>query len=158
MKKYFLMLALLCGGFAYNTSSAQVSVDINIGLQPIWGPVGYDHVDYYYFPDIDVYYNVPQHQFVYLEGGNWVFAAALPPRFGNFDLYHSYKVVLNEPKPYLHADVYRRKYETYKGHHDQQVIRDSHDQKYYVIKEHPDHAKYKPEEHHEEHHEEHERH
>ena len=151
----FLMLALLVSGFMYNDARAQVSVGINIGLQPVWGPVGYDRADYYYFPDIDAYYDVPEHRYVYLEGGNWVFGAQLPPRYGNFDVYHSYKVVVNEPKPYMHADVYREKYAVYKGHHDQQVIRDSHDPKYYVIKEHPDHGKYKGEERHEEHKEEH---
>jgi hypothetical protein len=149
MKKHFLLLALLLCGFLYNTTSAQ-GLQVNISLQPVWGPVGFDHADYYYFPDIEAYYDVPQHQFVYREGGNWVFAAALPPRFGHFDLYHAYKVVINEPKPYLHHDIYLKKYAAYKGRHDQPVIRDSHDQKYYVIKDHPDHNKYKGEEHHDE--------
>jgi hypothetical protein len=44
---------------------AQVRVNINIGSQPVWGPVGYDHVDYYYLPDIETYYYVPTRQFVY---------------------------------------------------------------------------------------------
>lgn len=45
--------------FGINNAKAQVSLNINIGSQPVWGPTGYDHVDYYYFPDIDAYYYVP---------------------------------------------------------------------------------------------------
>ena len=63
--------------FLFSAASAQ-TFSINIGTQPIWGPVGYDHVEYYYLPDIDAYYYVPQHQFVYLEGRQWRRSANLP--------------------------------------------------------------------------------
>ena len=33
----------------------------------IWGPGGYDHVDYYYMPDIDAFYKVPTRQFYYFD-------------------------------------------------------------------------------------------
>ena len=35
--------------------------------------------------------------------------------------------------------MYREKYSSYKGRHDQEVIRDSHDSKYFVNKNHPQH-------------------
>lgn len=63
------------------TSKAQVSVNVNIGLQPDWGSVGYDRVDYYYLPDIETYYYVPKKQYIYLDGGRWVFRSALPGRW-----------------------------------------------------------------------------
>jgi hypothetical protein len=53
------------GSMICTPASAQVRVNINIGSQPVWGPVGYDHVDYYYLPDIETYYYVPTRQFVY---------------------------------------------------------------------------------------------
>src|SRR5437868_15466532 len=112
MKKITLMVVTLLGLIAFTKSSqAQVSigVNINIGSQPVWGPVGYDHVDYYYLPDIDAYYYVPKQQYIYLDRGRWIFASALPMRFKNYDIYRSYKVVVNEPRPYLHPDVYRTK-------------------------------------------------
>ena len=43
MKKAFFIASLLLSGFLYETASAQITV--NIGSQPVWGPVGYDHVD-----------------------------------------------------------------------------------------------------------------
>ncbi len=110
----------------------KLSLGLNIGTQPAWGPEGYDHAEYYYMPDIDAYYNVPQRQFIYMEGNRWITAGSLPPRYHNYNLYSGYKVVVNEPKPYLHADVYRNKYARYKGGRGpkQVVIRDSHDQRY----------------------------
>ena len=103
------------------TSKAQVSV--NIGLQPDWGPVGYDRVDYYYLPDIETYYYVPKKQYIYLDGGRWVFRSALPGRWGGYNLYNGYKVVINEPRPYLHFDNHKVKYAKYKGNHSQVYLK-----------------------------------
>ena len=140
MKKILLITGLVISGFLYeNTVSAQVrvNVNVNIGSQPVWGPVGYDYAEYYYLPDADAYYYVPEHQYIYLDGGRWVFAPALPARY-HYDPYRSYKVVINEPRPYLHPDVYRVKYGKYKGKYGQQrIIRDSRDERYYVVKDHP---------------------
>jgi hypothetical protein len=129
MKKYLLILALITGSMGFK-ATAQIHVNINIGAQPVWGPVGYDRADYYYMPDIDAYYDVPQRQFIYLEGPNWVFARTLPYRYRNYDLYHGYKVVVNEPRPYLHHDVYRERYSRFRGNRGQQIIRDSRDERY----------------------------
>lgn len=118
-------------------SQVNVGMNINIGRQPAWGPVGYDYVEYYYMPDIDAYYYVPRRQFVYLSGGNWVFASALPPRYSGFDLYSGYKVVINEPKAYLHYKEHKVKYAPYRGNHTQVMIKNSNEPKYYVVKGHP---------------------
>jgi hypothetical protein len=129
MKK-IMVLSLLMGSMvcAKNTvGQVRVSVNVNIGSQPQWGPVGYDHVDYYYMPDIDVFYYVPRQQFVYLDGGRWVFAASLPDRCRSYDIYRGYKVVVNEPEPYRHCDEYRERYGRYRDCYGQQVvIRDHH--------------------------------
>src|ERR1700749_2989508 len=107
MKKLVFTAVLLISCLSFKLADAQVhlSVGVNIGSQPEWGPVGYDHADYYYMPDIDVYYDVVAHQYVYFTNNTWVHAAALPPRYANYDLYHGYKVVLNERNPWAHADV-----------------------------------------------------
>lgn len=144
MKKMLIITCLAIAGSLYgNTGHAQVkvNVNVNIGSQPLWGPVGYDYAEYYYLPDVDAYYYVPERRFIYLHGGRWVFAPALPAGY-HYDLNRGYKVVVNEPKPYLHPDVYRNKYGKYKGYYGkQQIIRYSNDEKYYVVKGHP--GKYK---------------
>lgn len=132
---------LLAGKMA----TAQVNVSINIDKQPVWGPVGYDHVDYYYMPEVDAYYCVPKQQYVYLQGNKWVFSKSLPARYRNVDLYKTYKVVVNGDKPYLHHDEHRKQYASFKGRHDQVVIRDSHDKKYFVNKNHPQHSEWEKE-------------
>jgi hypothetical protein len=143
MKRFVIIMSLAVSAFSItSTAHAQVSVNVNIGTQPVWGPTGYDHVDYYYMPDIGAYYYVPKQQYVYREGNNWVFRKTLPPQYKNFDVYKSYKVVINEKKPWLRDDEYRKKYESFKNRHDQEIIRDSHDSRYFVNKHHPEHDKW----------------
>ena len=131
MKKLFFA-ALFVSALAFKPAQAQISISLglNIGSQPDWGPVGYDHAEYYYMPDIDMYYDVPNRQYIYLNGRTWTRTTVLPARYANYDLYHGYKVVVNEPKPYLRASVYRAKYARYKNVRTQTIIRDSRDVKY----------------------------
>lgn len=143
MKKLILLIVLFTGGLLSLPASAQVSIRANISLQPIWGPVGYDHVDYYFLPDIDVYYYVPTHMFFYMERGRWVERHELPLRYRNYDLYRAHKIVINEPRPYMRNNEYKRKYANQRGYSRQMSIRDSHDSKYFEIKDHPEHSKWK---------------
>jgi hypothetical protein len=144
MKKITLITALLLSGFVFQTASAQVRVNfrVNIASQPVWGPTGYDHVEYYYMPDIDAYYYVPTRQYIYLQRGRWIFSTSLPARFG-YDINTGYKVVVNARRPYLHRENYRTKYASYKGRHDQEIIRNSHDSRYFENKDHPEHNNWK---------------
>lgn len=121
---------------------AQIDFNVNIGSQPVWGPVGYDHVEYYYVPDLDVYYNVPQNRYYYYEKDRWIYGTALPSRYSKFNLYNHYKVVVNEPAPWQKHKYYKEKYFSFRGRHDQMQIRDSRDYKYFVIKNHPEHSKW----------------
>jgi hypothetical protein len=118
--------------FLFKSADAQVSVGVglNIGNQPDWGPVGYDHARYYYMPDIDVYYDVDAHQYIYLQNNVWVHLGYLPARYRNYDLYHGYKAVVNDRDPWLRHDEYRHRYVSYRGRRDQQIIRNSHDDRY----------------------------
>ena len=132
----FLATALLT--FTCYFASAQLNVNINIGSQPLWGPVGYDRVDYYYLPDVDAYYYVPQKQFIYLSNGKWTFSVGLPASYKNYDLYSGYKVVINTPEPYHHHKTHKIKYAKYKSHKNKQtIIIHSNEPKYYVVEGHP---------------------
>jgi hypothetical protein len=138
MKKIVFCLMVIIGFAISKPVSAQVSVNINIGAQPAWGPVGYDYVEYYYLPDIEAYYYVPRRQYVYLSNGRWLFSTYLPTRYRTYNLYHGYKVVINEPRPYLRFTNHKVVYAKYKGNNGRQmVIKNSNDPKYYVVKGHP---------------------
>ncbi|GGD20592.1 hypothetical protein [Flavobacterium orientale] len=80
---------------------------------PMWGPVGYDQVRYYYFPDMMVYYDVHSSMFIYPRGNRWVSAYYLPNHYGHFDLYNSYKVGLMDyygPSPYNNFNMHMQQY------------------------------------------------
>lgn len=124
------------------TTSAQISFRVNIASQPIWGPVGYDHVDYYYLPEIEAYYNVPTRRYTYMENGRWVTRAYLPQRNRGFDLYNARKVVINERNPYLRHRDYKVRYATSNERIRPQSIRDSRDGKYFENVNHPQHSKW----------------
>jgi hypothetical protein len=125
MKKILLLSSLLIGSFfIIKPANAQIHLNVNIGVQPEWGPAGYDYAEYYYLPDIEAYYSVPQRQFIYCDRGNWIYSSSLPSRYGNYDLYSGYKVVMNERNPWLHFNDHRGLYSSFRYRHDQGIIRD----------------------------------
>ena len=135
MKKYLLLCVLLIGTLSScDTLEAQsigVSVNINIGRQPAWGPVGYDYVDYYYFPDINCYFNVNLNLFYFLDRGRWIGARYLPFAYSSYDLYGMYKVVLvGVTDPWRNNRIHIRDFGRYKGFRTQPIIRDSRDIRY----------------------------
>jgi len=132
MKKLIFTAVILFGCLSFKAADAQVTISagFNIGDQPEWGPVGYDHAQYYYMPEIGAYYDVPAHQYVYYENNVWVHRRMLPPRYRNWDRYHGYKAVINERNPWERNEQFRARYANYSNRHDQQIIRESRDARY----------------------------
>jgi len=84
---------------------------------PAWAPY-YDNVNsvrYYYFPDIECYYDVWNREFVYLEDGSWMFGSALPPSYSWFDLNNAFVVLLDYDvfEPWMHFHYYVSHYPRY---------------------------------------------
>jgi len=115
MKKLLLSAMFITAFLFYNETKAQVrfNVNLNIGSRPNWGLPGDYAGDYYYLPEIDCYYDIPNRLFVYFDGRNWAFAAQLPYAYRDYDLYRGFKVSINAPRPYLHCNVYRERYRSY---------------------------------------------
>lgn len=117
MKTLKLIIAGIILLTSANTVQAQVSVNVNIGTPPAWGPAGYSAVDYYYLPDVEAYYDLRATQFIYFGGGKWIRSRNLPQRYRNYNLYNGYKVVLNDyhgSRPYSNFKTHKSKY--YKGY------------------------------------------
>ncbi|GAB6007586.1 hypothetical protein [Dysgonomonas reticulitermitis] len=133
MKKFIVAFALLIGIASFNNpvEAQNISININIGRQPAWGPVGYDYVNYYYLPDIDCYYDVNMSLFYYFDRGHWISARYLPYAYRHYDLYGMYKVVLNMNDPWRYHHSHYRDYARYRGYRNQVVIRDSRDNRYH---------------------------
>ena len=104
---------------------AQLSVRVNIGTPPTWGPAGYNSVRYYYLPDIESYYDVQNSMFIYYSGRSWIHSRNLPARYRNYDLYGGYKVVMNDyrgNRPYDNFRQYKVKYaKGYRGHEQRNI-------------------------------------
>lgn len=117
MKKLKLLALLGVILFASGTIEAQVSLSVNIGTAPSWGPSGYSDVDYYYLPDVEAYYDIRATQFIYLYDGRWIRSRYLPRQYRNYDLNNGYKVVLNDyhgSRPYTNFRSNRTRY--YRGY------------------------------------------
>lgn len=119
-------LKFLIAGFVLFMASslvAQVSVNVNIGGRPDWGPVGYSEANYYYLPDVEAYYDVRQSNFIYANNGTWIAARTLPARYRSYDLYRGPKVILTDyrgTRPYTHFKTHRVKY--HHGYRSQTVV------------------------------------
>jgi len=104
--------------FIASVSQAQISVNLNIGSPPQWGPAGYTEVRYYYLPDVEAYYDVHSSLFIYYHQGLWVRRTHLPSRYKSYDLYSGYKVIMTghyDNAPYTHFKEHKKMYA--KGYH-----------------------------------------
>ena len=90
--KLFILGAFL---LVFSFSKAQVSVNVNIGKPPVWGPTVTTE-EYYYLPDIESYYDINQSQFIYLNNGVWIRSRSLPRRYRSYNLNTGHVVVLND--------------------------------------------------------------
>lgn len=123
MKKFFNVslgiVIMIFFAFAVKPTFAQINISFNVNSQPQWGPSNYDYVEYYYLPEADVYYNVPTREYVYFNHGEWISVSRLPAYY-HIDLYRTYKVVINEKRPYMHHNMYKEKYGKYKHSYNKQ--------------------------------------
>lgn len=92
MKTLKLLVIGILLFFAGSSAQAQISVRLNLGVAPDWGPSGYSDVRYYYLPDVEAYYDIPSSMFIYYNGVTWIRRSSLPYKYRNYDLYNGYKV------------------------------------------------------------------
>lgn len=144
MKKVMMILAIAFSLIGTTTTTqAQAKLQVNIGNQPGWGPTGYDHVDFYYLPELNCYYDVMRGQFIIPTNNGWIYSNYVPSRYRGIDLFRTYKVVVNNPRPYQYNASHIRQYARYKNDHTQVVIRNSREYKYYQSAGHPNHNQWK---------------
>lgn len=97
---------------------------------PGWAPAYESGMRYYYFPDIEVYYDIVDRDFVYLYEGRWHFSRTLPSIYAGFDLYNGFVISLNFNvyQPWRHHHYYishypRYYYRSYYRNYDPQRMR-----------------------------------
>ena len=128
MKVFKLVLLTLILSFP-TIAKAQVSVNVNIGTPPAWGPVGYAESRYYYLPDIHSYYDVSTEMFICMGSRGWFHTRVLPSMYADFDLYNGCKVVLDfrGDNPYHYYETHRVRYPVGYRIYDQRPYRRRHD-------------------------------
>lgn len=95
------------------STQAQISINMNFGAPPVWAPANRVEVQYYYLPDIDAYYDVPAHRFIYIKNGKWFRSSSLPYQYRNYQLRGGNVVYLTDYRgnsPYLFHSKHREKY------------------------------------------------
>lgn len=108
------ILKLFVFGLLFITSTqAQVSVNVNLGTPPVWAPANAVASQYYYLPDVDMYYDVPAQRFLYVKNGKWVRAERLPARYSGYNLRSGTVVYLTDYRgttPYVFHKNHKVKY------------------------------------------------
>lgn len=123
MKKLAILLAAGAGLLTFKTANAQIGLHVSLNFGPVAtrvvvpAPVRvlqtdyYDNTDdYYYLPDVEAYYSVPQHCYYYNDGARWVSAAYLPGRYHDFDWRSARHYEVRAARPYMHHDEYRNRF------------------------------------------------
>lgn len=107
MKKIVVGMGLLLGSFFVNKSEAQVSVQLNIGglfsaaisSQPnvvLDDPGYYDQSGYYYYPDINCYYDPTASLYYYMYNGGWMQSNGIPAPYRNYDFNRGRRMMMNQ--------------------------------------------------------------
>jgi hypothetical protein len=128
MKKLIITSAIALSGLIYNTANAQIGIHLGLhfGPRPVvyeparvvvaqpaqyCEPANYDgNEDYYYLPEVDAYYSIPDQCYYYNDGGQWVSAAYLPGTYRDFDWRTARRFEVRAPRPFMHDDYYRTRY------------------------------------------------
>jgi hypothetical protein len=90
----------------------------------------YFESQYYYLPEIDLYYDIVNRWYIYFERNRWVYNSELPAMYRGYNLARGYKVLINEYKPYLHASEYREQYRNYYNNYNRRSQDNSGEQLY----------------------------
>ncbi|NLI71634.1 MAG: hypothetical protein GX361_02745 [Bacteroidales bacterium] len=103
-----------CGIYESVPASSVTVYDYSYN-NPMWAPPYYPGTRYYYFPDIECYYDLATRDFIVLNMGEWMFVPSIAPFYSTYDLYNSYIVIVNTRvyQPWMHHHYYVRSYPRY---------------------------------------------
>ena len=110
-----LSLGVTACGTSYYGASDDAYYDNYYDYNPAWAPDYYMGTRYYYFPDIETYYDLYTQSFVYLQNGRWLFVQTLPAIYSRFNLRDAFIVIVdrNVYDPWMHHQFYNSHYPRY---------------------------------------------
>lgn len=68
---------------------------------------------YFYFPNIEAYFDTQEKVYLYRDNGEWVEAEELPKNYGGYSLYNKVRVAItdyNGEEPYLLLQEHKKKF------------------------------------------------
>ena len=70
-------------------------------------------IRYYYFPNLEAYFDLQEKVYLYKEEGEWLEAAELPTNYGGYSLYNKVRVTIEDydgDEPYLFLATHKKLY------------------------------------------------
>ena len=109
-----LFSAIIFSGCSINSYTTPTTYDYSYN-NPDWAPRYETGVRYYYFPDIESYYDINSRNFIVLNNGQWIYVESISPYYSSYSLYDSYIVVVNVSvyQPWMHHQYYNSHYPRY---------------------------------------------
>jgi len=68
---------------------------------------------YFYFPNIEAYFDTQEKVYLYKDDGEWIEAEELPKNYGGYSLYNKSRVAItdyNGDEPYLLLQAHKKKF------------------------------------------------
>lgn len=113
MKKIQFIIGIVAVLFSLQ-ATAQLSVNVSIGSrpQPAVRYVEVEEPSYYYYPEIEAYYDVNSSVYIYYGNGGWTRSRYLPEYCNNYDFDRGYKVMIDYRgrSPYAYFENHKVKY------------------------------------------------
>ncbi len=96
------------------TQGQNISVGININTAPR-ERVRYVETpapSYYYYPEIETYFDINSSLYIYFSNNNWIRSRSLPVYYRDYDVRHGHRVVIDYrgSRPYTHYHEHKVKY------------------------------------------------
>jgi hypothetical protein len=97
---------------------------ILLGLKPIIEenkniPETTNQLRYYFYPNLDAYFDLKNSNFIYVQLGNWITNGEIPSNYRGYSLYNNYRVEIKDyfgETPYINLNENRKNFpQDYRG-------------------------------------------
>ena len=110
MKKTITLIAIMLfcchAGFAQNAMNAEAST-------PLFNPVTNCQLRYYYFPNLEAYFDTQKSIYYYKENGEWITAEEIPDGYRGYSIYNKSTVYItdyDDDYPYQFIQIHKKKF------------------------------------------------
>jgi hypothetical protein len=110
MKKTITLIAIMLfcchAGFAQNAMNAETST-------PLFNPVTNCQLRYYYFPNLEAYFDTQKSIYYYKENGEWITAEEIPDGYRGYSIYNKSTVYItdyDDDNPCQFIEIHKKKY------------------------------------------------